>query len=207
MLACFPDCGVDTSRVFALHSKHNFIRNHWCGWFLLPVEYYWIVPSAQESRKGMVPSKSKTPPWFINVTAEEWSGPRLWTILFKLEAALSCILIEILLHENAFIIISTTSSLSPRLSPSPDGSNPPRFLLPFDYHWRHWFAAFCRILLFPWQSHSLFTAISARQIAVKRGRTRLFRRLIAFDKDTFCVPRQDLPGMMKSLKSSYKTWK
>lgn len=80
MLACFSDCGVDTSRVFALHSKHNFIRNHWCGWFLLPVEYYWIVPSAQESRKGMVPSKSKTPPWFINVTAEEWSGPRLWTI-------------------------------------------------------------------------------------------------------------------------------
>jgi len=27
--------------------------------------------------------------------------------------------------------------------------------------------------------------------AAKRGRNRLFRRLIAFDKDTFCVPRQE----------------
>ena len=154
MLACFPDCGVDTSRVFALHSKHNFIRNHWCGWFLLPVEYYWIVPSAQESRKGMVPSKSKTPPWFINVTAEEWSGPRLWTILFKLEAALSCILIEILLHENAFIIISTTSSLSPRLSPSPDGSKNPAVFLPLTALT----ALTCRnlpFLLFPRQRHRI----------------------------------------------------
>ena len=27
----------------------------------------------------------------------------------------------------------------------------------------------------------------------------------AYDKDTVHLPRQDLPGMMKSLKSSYKT--
>ncbi len=78
----------------------------------------------------------------------------------------------------------------PLAFPSPDGSKPPRFLLPFDYHWRHWLAAFCRILLFPWQSHSLLTTFSARQIAANCGRIRLFRRLIAFDKDTFCVPRQ-----------------
>ena len=36
-------------------------------------------------------------------------------------------------------------------------------------------------------SHRLFTTFSARQIAAKRGRVRLFRRLIVFDKDTFCV--------------------
>jgi hypothetical protein len=41
--------------------------------------------------------------------------------------------------------------------------------------------------------------------AAKRGRTRLFRRLIDLDQNSFRVPRQDLPGMMKSLKSSYKT--
>ena len=70
------------------------------------------------------------------------------------------------------------------------GSKPPRFLLPFDYHWRHWLAAFCRILPFPWQSHRLLTTISARQIAVKRGRIRLFRRLIALDQNLICVPRE-----------------
>ena len=77
--------------------------------------------------------------------------------------------------------------------PSPDGSKTPRFLLPFDYHWRHWLATSCRILPFPWQSHRLLTTISARQIAAKQGRIRLFRRLIAFDKDPVCVPRQYLP--------------
>ena len=49
------------------------------------------------------------------------------------------------------------------------------------------FAVFC---FFRDLSHRLFTTFSARQIAAKWGRIRLFRRLIAFDKDTFCVPRQ-----------------
>ena len=49
------------------------------------------------------------------------------------------------------------------------------------------FAVFC---CFRDLSHRLFTTFSARQIAVKRGRNRLFRRLIAFDKDPVCLPRE-----------------
>jgi hypothetical protein len=59
-------------------------------------------------------------------------------------------------------------------------------------------AAFC---LFRDLSHSLLTTISARQIAAKRGRNRLFRRLIVLDKDTFCVPRQYLHKTRKALKT------
>ena len=39
----------------------------------------------------------------------------------------------------------------------------------------------------------LFTTFLPGKWAAKRGRIRLFRRLIAFDQDPFCVPRQHLP--------------
>ncbi len=78
------------------------------------------------------------------------------------------------------------------LVPSPDGSKPSRFyyhLTTIDGIDLPHFAVFC---FFRDLSHSLLITLSARQIAANCGRIRLFRRLIAFEKNLICVPRQDV---------------
>ena len=39
---------------------------------------------------------------------------------------------------------------------------------------------------------------------VKSGKISIFKEFLRHDKNTIYLPRQDLPGMMKNLKSSHK---
>lgn len=69
-------------------------------------------------------------------------------------------------------------------------------------------------LRFDWKKAELLDAIESQAwlhssldeqtVSCYTGEEERFQESVCDDEDTLCVPRQDLPGMMKSLKSSHK---